>query len=412
MLYKELDSNLTDEEIALKNNIHKFALEVLRPASIKLDKLSPEDVIKKDSIFWDVWKQGYEMGLHKFLLPETYGGLGLSPLGIHIVEEELAWGSVEFAVAFGVASFPAFLSMMAATDYLLENFVYPFTADKEGKIIGCWAITQPNHGSDTLAVGTRQFRDPKIKGEITAHADGGEWVVNGSTSAWVSCGTIATHATVYLSIDPSMGMAGGGICIIPTNLPGVSKGKPLNKMGQRALNQGDIIFDNVRVPKDNMIIDQEAYEAMLGTTIATANASMGAFFTGVARAAYEEALNYAKQRTQGGKLLIDHELVKYKLLHMFKSVEAARAFSRSVLIYNLTNAPPDTKYSIASKIFCTETAFKVAHEASMLLGGYGLTKDFYVEKLFRDARSALIEDGSNDALAVFAGELIEESEEE
>ncbi|MCL4478721.1 MAG: acyl-CoA/acyl-ACP dehydrogenase [Deltaproteobacteria bacterium] len=411
MQYKEININLTDDEIAIKNNVHKFAIEVLRPASIELDKLSPENVIKKDSIFWSTLKQAYAMGLHTFLLPESYGGLGLSPLAVHIVEEELAYGSIDFAVALGVATFPAFISMLAPTDYLIENFIYPYTKDKEAKFIGCWAITQPNRGSDTLAAGTDQFKDPNIKGEIAAKLDGNEWLVNGTTSAWVSCGTIATHAAVFLNIDPSMGMAGGGICIIPTDLSGVSKGKPLNKMGQRALNQGEIIFDNVRVPKDNMIIDQEAYEAMTDITLAAANGSMGAFLTGVARAAYEEALNYARQRVQGGKLLIEHEFIRHKLLHMFKLVEAARAFSRNVLVYNLTNSPPDTKYSIASKIFCTEAAFKVANEASMIFGGYGVAKEYYVEKLLRDARASLIEDGSNDSLAIFAGELIEKSEE-
>lgn len=411
MQYKELNQNLTDDDRAIKNSVHEFAVEVLRPASIKLDRLSPEDVIKKDSILWDALKQAYGMGLHTFLLPESYGGLGLSPLGVHIVEEELAYGSIDFAISLGVATFPAFIAMLAPTDYLIENFIYPYTKDKEAKFIGCWAITQPNHGSDTLAPGTGQFKDPGIKGQISARLDGNEWIVNGTTSAWVSCGTIATHATVFLNIDPSMGMAGGGICIIPTNLPGVSKGKPLNKMGQRALNQGEIIFDNVRVPKDNMVVDQEAYEAMTDVTLAAANGSMGSFLTGVAQAAYEEALNYARERVQGGKPLIEHEFIRHKLLNMFKLVEAARAFSRSVLVYNLTNSPPDTKYSIASKIFCTEAAFKVAHEASMIFGGYGLAKDYYVEKLLRDARSSLIEDGSNDSLAIFAGEMIATGEE-
>ncbi len=411
MSYKELNMNLTDDEMDIKNTVHAFALNVLRPASVALDRMPPEDVIKKGSIFWDVMRQAYDMGLHTFMLPESYGGLGLSPLGVHIVEEELAWGSIDFAVSLGVATFPAFLSMMAPSDYLLENFVYPYTKNKDASFIGCWAITQPNHGSDTLAAGTDQFRDPSIKGEITARKDGNEWIVNGSTSAWVSCGTIATHAVAFLNIDPSMGMAGGGICIVPTSLPGVSKGKPLNKMGQRALNQGEIFFDNVRVPRDNMIIDPEAYEAMTDVTLAAANASMGAFLTGVARAAYEEALAYAKQRVQGGRPLIEHGFIKHKLLHMFKLVEAARSFSRSVLVYNLTNSPPDTKYSISSKIFCTEAAFNVAHEASMIFGGYGVAKDYYVEKLLRDARAALIEDGSNDALAIFAGELIAKDEE-
>ena len=197
-----------------------------------------------------------------------------------------------------------------------------------------------------------------------------------------------------------MGMKGGGICIVPHNLPGVRKGKPLDKMGQRALNQGEIFYDKVRVPKDYMLVDQESYEAMLDVTLATANAGMGAIFTGVARAAYEEALNYSKTRIQGGKPLFEHQLIKHKLFNMFMKVEAARALSRSAIVYNLNNTPPLTKYSIASKVFCTNMAFEVASDAVQVFGGIGVSKEYPVEKFFRDARAAMIEDGANDSLMI------------
>jgi alkylation response protein AidB-like acyl-CoA dehydrogenase len=197
-----------------------------------------------------------------------------------------------------------------------------------------------------------------------------------------------------------MGSAGGGICVVPLDIPGVSKGKPLNKLGQRALNQGEIYFDEARVPADYMLVDQESYESMLDITLSTANAGMGAIFTGSARAAYEEALRYSKERVQGGKPLFEHQMVKHKLFDMFTKVEAARALSRAAIIYNYNNTPPETHYSIASKVFCTRTAFEVASEAVQLFGGYGVSKEYPIEKMFRDNRAAMIEDGANDSLMI------------
>jgi alkylation response protein AidB-like acyl-CoA dehydrogenase len=407
MSYMDLNTNITKVQKMNRDMVHTFAADVLRPASLDLDKLDPEDVIARESIFWDIFKKGYKIGMHKILLPETYGGGGFSPLEVHMLFEEIAWGSIDFMIAFGVACFPAFIASMVPTDFLTENIIIPFCEDEEAKIIGCWAITEPDHGSDTLGPFTEQFSEPEIaKTACRATLDGDDYVINGTKAAWVSCGTIATHACAYLTIEPEMGMAGGGICIIPLDLPGVTRGKPWNKLGQRALNQGEIYFDNVRVPREYMIIDEESYEAILDITLSTANASMGAFFTGVARACYEEALAYCKERVQGGKKLIEHQLVRYKLFHMFKQVEACRAFSRAVMEFNFNTNPPFTHYSIASKVFCTQAAFEVANEAVQLMGGFGLSKESTIEKLFRDARAGLIEDGSNDYLALVAGEAI------
>jgi alkylation response protein AidB-like acyl-CoA dehydrogenase len=149
-----------------------------------------------------------------------------------------------------------------------------------------------------------------------------------------------------------------------------------------------------------MLVDQESYEAMLDVTLSTANAAMGAIFTGTARAAYEEALAYSKERVQGGKPLFEHQIIKHKLFNMFMKVEAARALSRAAMIYNYNNTPPSIEYSIASKVFCTNTAFEVANEAVQIFGGYGMSKEYAIEKIFRDARAALIEDGANDSLMI------------
>lgn len=406
MSYLELNENVTEEQIMFRDSVRKFAIETLRPASIKLDELTPEEVIAPDSILWETLRKAYALGLHKTLIPEEYGGLGLSPLEVSIVVEELGYGSSGLSIALGLTQFPAYLGSLVPSDTLIEKLLVPFCEDTDVKIIGCWAITEPDHGSDALAVGSAQFNDPRIAGTCRAHREGEEWVINGQKAAWVSLGTIATHAMVYLTIDPSMGMAGGGICLVPLDLPGVSRGKPLNKMGQRELNQGEIYFDNVRVPDEYMFIDQESYEAITDITLATCNAYMAVTFTGAARAAYEEALKYSKERIQGGKLLFEHQHVRFKLFNMFKTIEACRALSRAALGYNLSNVPPATEYSVIAKIFCTEAAFQIASDAVQIFGGNGVTKEYVIEKLFRDARASMIEDGSNDSLAIFASEKL------
>lgn len=402
MSYLELNLELSEAQESMKKEVHKFAKEVLRPASLELDKIGdPEEVIKSP-LFWDTMKKGYELGFHTIFIPDTWGGLGTDPLETHIVLEELAWGSVDFAIGLGVSCFPAFFASMVPTDRLADDIIQPFCDNEDASIIGCWGITEPDHGTDTLCPFTSQFSDPKITGQVTARLDGDEWVIDGQKSAWVSNGTIATHCLLYLTIDPSMGMAGGGICIVPLDLPGVKKGRALDKLGQRALNQGEIFFDNVRIPEEYMIVDQESYEAMLDLTLSTANASMGALFVGVARAAYEEALTYAKNHVQGGKPLFEHQMIKHKLFNMFMKIEAARSFSRAAMIYNYNNTPPAVQYSIASKVFCTNTAFEVTNDAVQIFGGYGVSKEYPLEKFFRDARASLIEDGANDSLMITA----------
>jgi len=406
--YLELDKDLSPELQQLKQQIHRFAAEVCRPASVALDKMDPESVIARGSILWDVFRQAYEQGFHTRGLAPELGGVDFGPLGNHIVAEEMGWGSADFAIALGVTSFPFTFAAAQAAERprLLEEVVKPFAADREGKYIGCWAITEPGHGSDTLMMGTEFHRDPDIWWGVTARQDGDEWVINGQKSAWVSNGTIATHALTFLGIDRERGMGGGGVALVPLDLPGVSKGKPLNKMGQRALNQGEIFFDNVRIPADYMLARPDLYPLVIDMTLTNANAFMGATFTGVARAAFEEALKYSRDRIQGGKPITEHQLVQKKLFDMYSKVEAARQLSRAAMKYNATAFPPATFLSITSKVYCTQVAVEVANDAVQLHGGYGLAKEFIVEKLFRDARASLIEDGSNDVLALAAARQI------
>jgi alkylation response protein AidB-like acyl-CoA dehydrogenase len=351
-------------------------------------------------------KKMYENGYHTVLIPDEYGGLGIDPLGIHILFEEMAYGSVGLTVSIGVSCFSAFFASLIAEDRIIEKFILPYVKCKDASIMSCWAITEPEHGSDILMPFTDIFHNPKITQQVKAVKKGDKYILNGQKAAWVSNGIIATQAALFVNIEPSQGMSGGGICLADLTQPGVSRGKPLNKMGQRDLPQGEIYFDNAEVPVEDMIIDQESYEMFTDITLATANACMGAFFTGVGQAAYDMALAYSRERVQGGKRLCDHLTVQKKLFEMFSKVELSRAYSRAALQFNLCTQPPKTQYSIASKVFCTNAAFEVTSDAMQIFGGNGLSKEYPIEKLFRDARAGMIEDGSNDILALSGASLL------
>jgi alkylation response protein AidB-like acyl-CoA dehydrogenase len=406
MDFLDLDINLSKEDMMLKKNANEFARKVMRPIAKELDEMTPKAAIAKGSPFWTFMKEAYKLGYHAILIPDAYGGMGLTPLQQCIVYEELAWGSVGLAVALGVASFPAFAAAMMPEDDMINEILVPFCENKDASFIGCWGITEPDHGSDTLIPHYPSFSDPAIPAQCIAIPDGDDFILNGQKSAWVSCGTIATHCALFCQIDKSRGHAGGGIFALPLNLHGVKKGAPLNKIGQRDLNQGEIFFDNVRVPGKYLIAGPDAYEPMLEIVLSSTTALMGIFGTGVARAAFEEALTYAKTRVQGGRALIEHRTIQSKLFHMLRQVETSRAMSRAAYCYNQNTSTPAEEYSVIAKVHCTQAAFDVANDAIQIFGGNGLTKEYLVEKLFRDARAMLIEDGSNDTLAIAGGHKI------
>ena len=181
---------------------------------------------------------------------------------------------------------------------------------------------------------------------------------------------------------------------------GVSKGKPLEKLGIRTLPQGEIFFDDVRVPVKNILSQgQQATGDFMGT-LTFANMEMGFTFTGVARAAYEHALEYAHERKQGGTELINHQSLRMRLFDLWRKVESARALARRVAQYNYSTNGPHLVASVTSKTYVTQTCFEVVSEALQIFGGNGLTKEYPLEKLFRDARASLIADGENNVLSL------------
>ena len=397
--YTDLCLTLTPQQHALKEGVHQFARDVLRPAAMALDRMAdPREVIAPGSLLWNTMKAAYSQGFHTALVPRACGGLGLQGLDLHLALEELGWGSADFAASIAVAGFPFSSVAAVGNAALIDELVRPFVEDREAGFVGCWALTEPDHGSDRFQVGTPEFHDQNITGHVTARRDGDSYVINGHKADWISNGTIATHAITYLSVDPSKGLAGGGVAFIPLNLPGVTKAAPLDKLGQRALNQGGMTFENVRIPARYMLVGPEHYEAVLLRTLVLTNGAMGAVFTGVARAAYEEAFAYTRTRVQGGKPLCEHQLVQKHLFEMFTKVETCRALSRAAMIYNDAAEIPPLEYAVAAKTYCTQACWEVTDTALQLFGGKGLSRGYVIEKLFRDARASLIEDGANEVL--------------
>jgi alkylation response protein AidB-like acyl-CoA dehydrogenase len=254
-----------------------------------------------------------------------------------------------------------------------------------------------------------QFRSADAKygrPNCIARIDGDKIIINGQKSAWVSGAMTAEVCALYCHAETDGELGPGIAVIVPLDAPGVSRGKPLDKLGMRCLNQGELYFDNVEVPISHLLAGPDTYADFSSKTLAEANPHVGLMLVGTARAAYEHALAYAHERKQGGVPIIQHQSVRYRLFHMFRKVEAARALVRRAMEYNATAPRVALQGSIAAKITATETAFEVASDALQIFGGNGLTKEYPMEKLLRDARAGMIADGCNEFLALKGGALL------
>lgn len=345
------------------------------------------------------------MRYHAAEIPRQFGGLALSGPELEVVFEELGWGSAGLASALLTSTIP-FASVVRAQDpELVESFARPFASDRSASLVGCWAMSERHHGSDVLAIGAPVFRHPQIPGELIARSEGDAYVLSGHKSTWVGNGTIATHALTHVTID-SKGMASRDILLIPLDLPGISRGEVFSKIGQRELNQGEIVFENVRVPHSLSVAKIDGYEQRLTEILGHANACLSAIFTGLARAAYEEALDYSKRRFQGDKLLCEHQVVQKRIFDMYVEVEASRALAQAALSAESGSARPPLSQALAAKIFSSQAALKVAGDAVEMSGARGLAQGSLVEKLFRDARTTSAEQGTNEVLALTSARLL------
>ncbi len=401
----DYDIDLTPEELELKEAAHTFAKEVIRPAGIKIDKMTPEEAAAPGSPLFDVLRQASELGFSRMSAPEEMGGVKVTPRAAVLVNEELAWGNAGVAGAIALASMHATIALALGSGEVVDEFARPFFSTTDGSIIGCWAVTEPDHGSDTLGV-MQPDMVVKARGQLIGRLDGDDYVLNGQKAAWVSNGPIATHALLNVQLNPEGGLDEGGICILPLDLPGVSRGKPLEKHGVRAMTQGELFFDDVRIPKHYMLMANNAFAPYMDAHVALFNAGVGVIATGLARASYETAVEYARERIQGGKPIIEHQSVRGRLFRMFTLVQTCRTLSRGVFIYNGTamkrGVPLKLEHSIASKVYCTNSALEIATLAVQIHGGNGLSGEYPCEMFLRDAMSMTVADGENAYLTQLA----------
>ena len=389
-----LEAPLTEMEQMVQDNVHHFALNVMRPVGPVLDRMTPEEVIAPASPLWSVLEKSQELGLSMAALAE------LPPLErvklFAIASEELSWGDPAIAGAILVNHFPVIYSMLAG-NMAMAHYC-------EGKL-GCWGITEPEHGSDMLDANGAVAAPGGAYGkpDCVARIVGDKIVIDGKKAAWISGAMTAQVCALYCHVEENGKTRPGISVIVPLDLPGVSRGKPLDKIGFRGMNQGELYFDNVEVPIANLLAGPDTYQDFVYRTLCEANPHVAALSVGIARAAFEHALEYAHQRKQGGRAIIHHAGVRQRLFDMFRKVEAARALTRRAMAFNATSPRPSLLASTCAKVTATQAAFEVASEAIQIFGGNGVTREYPVEKLFRDARASMIADGLNEILAMKGG---------
>ena len=400
------ETPLTEEEAGVQQVVHRFARDVLRPLGAELDRMSAEAVVAPGSPYYSVFAEYAKLGLDPTMMAELPPEVAIRMESL--IGEELGWGDGGLGVSLGAAGFPA---LMAASVGNTE--LYELCASR----IGCWMITHPDKGSDVQVFD--MARDwppgkPGNKGSMWGRIDGEEIVVNGQCSAWVSNGAVAQVALGYISAEydgsfyQADGRPNGMTVIIPLEFKGVSKGKPLDKIGQRSLPQGEIYFDNVRVPKRYAVALGEDYYGNMASAWSYAGTHMSQVFTGVARAGFELALAFASERRQGGQALIDHQLTRWRLGDMLRRVEICRAVARRSLAYARLSPKTHPYVTASAKVTVTQEAMKVVDEALQLFGGAGTSREYPIERLYRDARAALIEDGENYVLTMRLGLLAQQ----
>ncbi len=397
-----VDFALPEEVEKIRDMTREFAQKEVRPASIELDRIrDPEEAYKSDTMR-RVLSSAYEIGFHKMGLPKEVGGLGAPPMTNIVVQEELAVGDSGIASHLLVAPMIAAASARGRDRHkFYADYLDAFINDTKGENSGAWAITEPDHGSDLF-----EFGRPEIHMSTTAVKDGDDYIVNGHKSAFVSNGWMANAFLLMVNLDPSQGMEGTATFAIPGDLPGITRGKPLDKLGMRALNQSEVFFDDVRIAPEFLTLPPgPMYKMMIEGIVTGGNTAVGTIAVGVARAAYEEALAHAKQRVQGGKVIFEHQAIKLKLFNAYRQIEAARALLWKAS-WLASSGTPHLPTAMAARTMATDMAIQVTSDMVQVFGGYGISKEHPVEKFYRDAKLLQIMDGTNEMVALKAAEQL------
>ncbi len=370
-----MDFELNTEQRMWRRAVHDFVAAQIKPFAAEYNE--------REETMWPAIQQGGEqLGLMGMLVPEKYGGSEVDALSFAIAIEELGWGdggtALVVAAHNGLGCAPV---AMFGTEEQKQRFLPPVTTGERGKLAAL-ALTEPNAGSDLRGIQTR------------AELQGDEWVINGS-KMWITNAGDADYIVTLVRTAPGRASNTLSMIIVPTDTPGLHVGPPEKKMGLGTTHSHAITYENVRVPKENLLGElgrglHQALQVLDGGRI-----SIGALSVGIAQAAFEEAIAYAKQRTAFGKPIADFEAIQFMLADMATEIHAAR-----LMVYHAawlkSQGRPFTHSAAMAKLFATEMAERVTRNAIQIHGGYGYSREYPVERLYRDARLMTIGEGTSE----------------
>jgi acyl-CoA dehydrogenase len=361
---------LSDEQRELRQLAREFASKEMRPVAAEYDEHSthPADVIAK----------AHALGLMNPHIPEEFGGLGLPGFDGMLVGEELSWGCAGIAVSIVANTLGSAPVMIAGSHEQKERWLRPLV---EEPILCSFGLSEPNAGSDVSGIQT------------TAVQQGDEYVLNGSKMFITNAGH-ADWLVVFASTDKSEGQRGLSAFVVPTDLDGVTVEKHLDKMGQRATDTSALALQDVRVPAENRLGEEGEGFKIAMKTLDFTRPGTAAGAVGVAQAAYEHAVEYAKTRVQFGQPIAINQGVNFLVADMATEIEAARLLVWQAA-WLFDQGKRATLQSSFAKRFAADTAMKVTTDAVQIFGGYGYIKEYPVEKLMRDAKLFQIYEGTS-----------------
>ncbi|QYG00285.1 MULTISPECIES: acyl-CoA dehydrogenase family protein [Massilia] len=363
---------LSEEHQMIRDALRSFAQERLAPNAARWDR---EHHFPKEEL-----KELAALGAFGVAVPEQYGGAGLDYVSLALVLEEIAAGDGGTSTIISVNNCPVCsIAMMYANEEQKERWLRPLA---QGALLGAFALTEPHTGSDAAALRT------------TATRDGDSYVING-TKQFITSGKYGDVAIVMAVTDKAAGKKGISAFWVPTDTPGYIVAGIEQKMGQHSSDTAQIVFDNCRIPAANLIGEKGmgykiALSGLEGGRIGIASQSVG-----MARAAYEAALGYAKERESFGKPIFEHQAVQFRLAEMAMKIEAARQLILHAAAMKDAGLPC-LKEAAMAKLFASEMAENVVSSAMQVFGGYGYVADFPVERIYRDVRVCQIYEGTSD----------------
>ena len=362
--------SLTEEQQACQKLVRDFARREIVPVAHDLDREqrhSPEIVEKY-----------FEIGLLHYAVPEAYGGAGLGSLEGCLFAEELGAACAGIAASLGGNTLGLTPLLIAGSPELKEEMLPKHTS---GPNLAAFCLTEADAGSDVAAMRT------------TARRQGDAYVING-TKRFITNGGVASLYSVFAKEDPELGHRGISAFMVPADTPGVSSGKKEDKLGQRSTDTREVIFEDVRVPARYRLGDGLDGFKISMMTLDESRAGVGAAAVGIARAAMEAAVAYAKERVQFGRPIAAQQALQFMLADMAIKVNAARLLCwHAAWLHD--NGQRNTKESAIAKCYAGDVAMEVATDAVQVLGGYGYMKEYPVEKLMRDAKLHQIFEGTN-----------------